>query len=98
MNDILNEREGSVSGSSNVVYEDDVLVTGERYTSKTFMELEMEKLWPRVWNIGAWANEIPKTGDYVTHQLGKESILMVRQKDLSVKETSLLTIKFIDPS
>lgn len=85
MNDISKERQESVSGSSNVVYKDDVLVTGERYTSNAFMELEMDKLWPRVWNIGAWANEIPETGDYVTHQLGRESILMVRQKDLSVK-------------
>ena len=85
MNDISKERQESVSGSANVVYKDDVLITGERYTSSTFMELEMEKLWPRVWNIGAWANEIPETGDYITHQLGRESILMVRQKDLSVK-------------
>ena len=77
MKDISKERQESVSGSANVVYKDDVLVTGERYTSSAFMELEMEKLWPRVWNIGAWANEIPETGDYVTHQLGRESILMV---------------------
>jgi phenylpropionate dioxygenase-like ring-hydroxylating dioxygenase large terminal subunit len=49
------------------------------------MELEMDRLWPRVWNIGGWSNEIPRVGDFVTHQLGRESILMVRQSDGSVK-------------
>ena len=81
----IEERARSVSGSSNKVYPEDVLITGDRYTSREFMELENEKLWPRVWNIGAWAAELAEPGDFVTHQLGRESILMVRQPDLSVK-------------
>ncbi len=81
----LSERSKKVSGSSNRVYSEDVLITGDRYTSIDFMEKEMDKLWPRVWNIGGWSNEIPESGDFVTHPLGRESILMVRQTDGSVK-------------
>jgi phenylpropionate dioxygenase-like ring-hydroxylating dioxygenase large terminal subunit len=81
----LKERSKKVSGSANRVYSEDVLITGDRYTSIDFMEKEMDKLWPRVWNIGGWSNEIPESGDFVTHQLGRDSILMVRQKDGSVK-------------
>lgn len=79
------ERAKSVSGSANKVFPDDVLITGERYTSREFMELEFEKLWPKVWNIGAWSAEIPEPGDFLTHQLGRESILLVRQADSGVK-------------
>ena len=81
----LEERSARVSGSANRVYSEDVLITGDRYTSTDFMEKEMDKLWSRVWNIGGWSNEIPKSGDFVTHHIGRESILMVRQTDGSVK-------------
>ena len=81
----IDERARFVAGSANRVFPQDALVTGERYTSSAFMELEMDRLWPRVWNIGGWAAEIPKTGDFITHPLGRESILMVRQADGTVK-------------
>ena len=85
MSDVATERAASISGSANRVYPEDVLITGDRYTSRSFMELEMERLWPRVWNIGAWAAQLPQAGDFVTHQLGRESILMVRQADGAVR-------------
>ncbi len=82
---VKEERARFVSGSANRVYASDTNITGDRYTSPEFMALEMERLWPRVWNIGGWANEIPEAGDFVTHALGRESILMVRQGDGSVR-------------
>ena len=85
MTDASSERAGAVSGSANRVYPEDVVISGQRYTSREFMELEMDRLWPRVWNIGAWGGEMPQPGDFVTHQLGRESILMVRQADGGVK-------------
>jgi phenylpropionate dioxygenase-like ring-hydroxylating dioxygenase large terminal subunit len=86
MNSVVSdERAKTVSGSTNKVYPEDTQILGHRYTSRDFMELENEKLWPRVWNIGAWAAEISEPGDFVTHQLGRESILMVRQPDMTVK-------------
>jgi len=60
-------------------------ITRDRYISTDFMQLEADHVWAKVWNIGAWAAEIPDPGDYVTHQLGPDSILMVRQQDGAVK-------------
>lgn len=82
---VEDERAKAVSGSTNRVYPEDTQILGYRYTSQEFMELENEKLWSRVWNIGAWAAELSEPGDFVTHQLGRESILMVRQPDMTVK-------------
>lgn len=81
----LVQRSQAVSGSVSRIFPADVTITGERYTSREFMELELDRLWPRVWNIGAWAREIPVAGDFVTHAIGRESILMVRQADGSVR-------------
>ena len=81
----LIERANSVSGSANKVFQEEVKITGDRYTSVDFMEKEMDKMWAKVWNIGGWCNEIPEPGDYITHEIGRESILMVRQEDKSIK-------------
>ena len=32
----------------------------------------MDKVWAKVWNIGGWSNEIPESGDYITHEIGRE--------------------------
>ncbi|MEN3976432.1 aromatic ring-hydroxylating dioxygenase subunit alpha [Emcibacter sp. SYSU 3D8] len=60
-------------------------ISSEEYTSADFMQREMDMVWAKVWNVGGLASEIPEPGDYITHQLGKESILMVRQDDGAVK-------------
>ncbi|MFV3077185.1 aromatic ring-hydroxylating oxygenase subunit alpha [Niveispirillum fermenti] len=59
-------------------------ITGNRYTSREFMALEWDRMWTRVWHIGGWAADLPQPGDYITHGIGRESILMVRQEDGSV--------------
>ncbi len=53
--DQIKERQENISGSSNVTYEEEVKITGDRYTSKDFMENELTYLWPKVWNIGGWS-------------------------------------------
>ena len=62
----------------------DPIIPGQ-YTSPEFMKLELERLWPRVWNIGGWRAELSEPGDFVTHSLGSDSILFVLQPDRSVK-------------
>ena len=74
------ERQENVSGSSNRIYTEEVKITGERYTSKDFMEKELSKLWSKVWNIGGWSRELENQGDFITHHIGRESILMVKEK------------------
>lgn len=63
----------------------DGLITRERYTSQEFMQLELDHVWARVWNIGGRLSEIPEAGDYITHELAKDSIIMARQADGSVR-------------
>ena len=43
--DPIKERQANVSGSSNKIYTEEVKITGDRYTSKDFMEKELSKLW-----------------------------------------------------
>ena len=72
--DQIKERQENISGSSNVTYEEEVKITGDRYTSKDFMENELTYLWSKVWNIGGWSKELEKEGDFITHNIGRESI------------------------
>ena len=47
--------------------------------------LEMERLWPRVWQIACREEEIPNVGDYVNYEIGHESILIIRNAPGSIK-------------
>jgi phenylpropionate dioxygenase-like ring-hydroxylating dioxygenase large terminal subunit len=60
-------------------------VPRERYYSREFFELEKERLWPHSWQMAARLEEIPNPGDYVEYELADNSILVVRQRDGSVK-------------
>ncbi|WP_394998353.1 SRPBCC family protein [Sphingomonas sp.] len=61
------------------------LITAERYISHEWMELENKNLWPQVWHLGGLVAELEEEGDFVRHNLGKESIVMVRQADGSIR-------------
>lgn len=60
-------------------------ITGERYYSQAWMRAEWERVWTRVWHIGGMAADLEEPGDYVVHRLMKESVVMIRQHDGSVK-------------
>src|SRR4030095_10602947 len=57
---------------------DDGWVPKERYTGRAFFEGEMERLWPRVWQIACCEEELPDVGDYVVYDIGVQSIVVVR--------------------
>jgi phenylpropionate dioxygenase-like ring-hydroxylating dioxygenase large terminal subunit len=57
---------------------EDGLIPKERYTTRAFLELELEKLWPRVWQIACREEELPDTGDFVEYSIGDQSVLVVR--------------------
>jgi len=50
----------------------------ERYTSKAFHDLEMKKLWSRVWQMACREEEIPNVGDHYIYEIGSYSIIVVR--------------------
>lgn len=44
----------------------------------SFHQLEMERVWPKVWQVACREEEIAEVGDYVNYEIGRESILVVR--------------------
>lgn len=52
-----------------------------RYTSREFHDLEMQRLWPRVWQMACRQEEIPAVGDYVLYEIGRFSIIVVNTAD-----------------
>jgi phenylpropionate dioxygenase-like ring-hydroxylating dioxygenase large terminal subunit len=60
------------------------LIPKERYISREFADLEMERLWPRVWQIACRTEEVPNPGDYVEYVIGDQSIVVVRGADGSI--------------
>ncbi len=58
---------------------------GERYASAEFAAREFERVFARTWQVVGRTNEIPEPGDFLTHELGRESFLVVRQQDGSVR-------------
>jgi phenylpropionate dioxygenase-like ring-hydroxylating dioxygenase large terminal subunit len=64
---------------------DDGVVPKERYTTRAFLDLEMERLWTRVWQIACREEEIPALGDWVEYRIGDQSLLVVRDAPGSVR-------------
>lgn len=63
----------------------DIEITGDRYTSREFFAREWDSMWTKVWLLLGRADELPEPGDYQVEEVGPESILMVRQGDLSIR-------------
>ena len=57
----------------------------DAYISPAYFSLEEERLWSRTWQIVCRAEEIPSIGDFVTHEIIDESIIVVRVSDDTVK-------------
>ncbi|MET0251049.1 MAG: aromatic ring-hydroxylating dioxygenase subunit alpha [Novosphingobium sp.] len=56
-------------------------IPAKRYYDEEFYNLEVERLWPHVWQMACRLEQIPEIGDWVEyHNLGK-SVIVVRTKD-----------------
>ncbi len=53
----------------------------DRYISEDFMAREMERMWSRTWQWACREEHIPEAGDYITYDVGRYSILIVRGDD-----------------
>ena len=54
------------------------VVPAEHYFSKAFHDLEVEKLWKRVWQMACHEDDIPEVGDYLVYDIAHLSFLIVR--------------------
>lgn len=61
------------------------LNNGDRYWTPEFARQEWEAVFPRVWQVAGRVEQIPEPGDYVTYDIGRDSILAVRGEDLVVR-------------
>jgi nitrite reductase/ring-hydroxylating ferredoxin subunit len=53
-------------------------IAKEEYVGAAFAAREGARLWPRVWQMACREEEISRVGDYVTYDIGSESIIVVR--------------------
>src|SRR5689334_2072127 len=60
-------------------------VPKERYFDPAFYHLEVEKLWPRVWQMACRLEEIPAPRDFVEYEILDQSAIVVRGDDLGVQ-------------
>ena len=60
-------------------------ILGDRYWSPEFAAREWDSLWPRVWQIAGRVSELPDSGDYITYDIGRDSILCVRGSDDQIR-------------
>src|SRR5689334_6959777 len=69
---------GLITDVTSLLMRDGNAVPKERYTSRTFADAEMERLWPRVWQVACREEELPQPGDFVEYLIGDQSVLVVR--------------------
>jgi phenylpropionate dioxygenase-like ring-hydroxylating dioxygenase large terminal subunit len=55
------------------------------YTDQQIFDQEMEKIWERTWVYCGHESQVPKPGDYYAVTIGRQPMIMVRQKDGSVQ-------------
>jgi len=56
-----------------------------RYRDPGFMRLEWERMWTKVWLLAGREIDLSEPGDYLVTEIGRESVLIVRQKDRRVR-------------
>ena len=57
----------------------------DRYTSREFHDLEMKKLWPKVWQWVCREEHIPEAGDHMVYEIGDYSFIITRTDSGEVK-------------
>jgi choline monooxygenase len=57
------------------------LVPAERYYSPAFAQLEVERLWPKVWQVACTVDHVAEPGDYFEYRCGPYSVLIVPGDD-----------------
>jgi phenylpropionate dioxygenase-like ring-hydroxylating dioxygenase large terminal subunit len=57
----------------------------ERYYDRDFYQMEVEMLWPRVWQMACRLEEIPQPRDFVEYEFLDQSIIVLRTDDTGVK-------------
>ena len=57
----------------------------EPYISEEYARAETDRLWPKVWQHAGRVEEIPNVGDFLTYDIGDDSIVVVRTAPDTIK-------------
>ena len=57
----------------------------EAFVSPEYARAEADRLWAKVWQHAGRVEEIPEPGDYITYEVGEDSILIVRTAAGAIK-------------
>ncbi len=60
-------------------------VPKQRYFDPDFYQMEVERLWSRVWQMACRLEEIPGAGDFVEYEILDQSVIVLRTDDLGVR-------------
>ena len=64
---------------------DNLTIDSARYISIEFLELEAQRLWPKVWQQACRENDIPNVGDYFEYTIMDTSVLIVRSDPSTIR-------------
>jgi phenylpropionate dioxygenase-like ring-hydroxylating dioxygenase large terminal subunit len=74
----------SLRDSTNTFLGSDRLST-DRYLSREFHDLEVDKMWNRTWQAACRETEIAKTGDYFVYEIAGYSLVLTRTQSGEIK-------------
>jgi phenylpropionate dioxygenase-like ring-hydroxylating dioxygenase large terminal subunit len=57
------------------------LVPADRYYSPAFAQLELQRMWPKVWQLACTVDHVAEPGEYFEYRCGPYSVLIVRGDD-----------------
>src|SRR5690606_33948642 len=60
-------------------------ISTDRFHTREFHDLEVEKLWKRTWQMACREDEIPNVGDYCVYDIAHLSYLVVRCADNEIR-------------
>ena len=63
----------------------ETFVPKSRYIDPDFLQLELDRLFTQVWQVACREEEIPDPGCYYEYTIGRQSVMVVRQKDGGIK-------------
>lgn len=57
-----------------------MLVPADRYRCPSFARLEIERMWPRVWQAACTVDHVAEPGDFFEYRCGPYSVLIIRDE------------------
>jgi phenylpropionate dioxygenase-like ring-hydroxylating dioxygenase large terminal subunit len=62
-----------------------LVLAPDRYTTREFMQREWDAIWARTWTCAGLLRDLERPGDFIRYDLGHESIVVVRGRDLILR-------------